>query len=335
MLTSKELAAELSRRGYRVNARLLTKWRADGLLPPLARTKSGHGRRPKYAWQGPDILDRAVAICQLLARHRRVATALLMIWFAGYAADPVRVRDAWIERLNGPAAAMEDDAVVLLAERASKQEMSRIDAAPGDMERLLNETLPLVFTPNYSLSNMDLSPQFFDLVYRILAAITKDPLVKEVFGRTAVTSALQTINETLSLTAIRRLIEATTDEELIAAHRRWENAIRVIGSVAAASLPQGVWGDFPFGPRQPAMAFGGFFLLALLYLDKRGAGPRLDATLARIAAALADIPASGLKLAVLESGTDAAFILQDAATDVEGIWSGFDFRSLLTPSSRR
>jgi hypothetical protein len=74
MMTSQKLVAELSRRGYRVKPRLLTKWRADGLFRPLERVRSGRGRRPQYVWHEPDILDRAVLICKLLERHHRIDT---------------------------------------------------------------------------------------------------------------------------------------------------------------------------------------------------------------------------------------------------------------------
>lgn len=100
-MTQAELIQALKDRGYgQVNARVLTSWRAKGLLPPLTKRGKGQGRGTDEAWDEAEILERAIAIYEFMLEHRRAETALLKLWFAGFDVDPKLVRSAWLRKFE-------------------------------------------------------------------------------------------------------------------------------------------------------------------------------------------------------------------------------------------
>src|SRR5664279_5777920 len=100
-MTRAELIKALRAREYpETNARNLTNWRAKGLLPPLTKRGRGHGQGTHVFWTQPDILDRAIAVCEFMRQHRRTETALLQLWFAGFDVDAELIRSAWLKALD-------------------------------------------------------------------------------------------------------------------------------------------------------------------------------------------------------------------------------------------
>lgn len=328
MITSQELIAELSRRGYRVNRRLLTKWRADGLLPPLARVNSGLGRRPKYVWDEPDVLDRAILICELLGRHRRVDTALLGTWFAGYEIDPVKVREVWHSQLEKAETAFSDDLVVSLAEHVAKQEAPKLKMAESVIEDVLLETLPVLFTRGFSYSSVELDSEFISKVSHVLSALTKGPAADHILSRGSVELALRFLQEALSLAAIRGLVASATGEELTAAHRRWRELMNLVGRLANAAIPEEASKDSPWA-WMSAVAFGRFVILALLYLARRGVGPRIDATLESVKGSLDQNPDLKACFELARRSKDIVATPDDLASNLGAIWDDLDFLTLL------
>jgi hypothetical protein len=104
--------------------------------------------------------------------------------------------------------------------------------------------------------------------------------------------------------------------------------MNLVGRVANAAASEEASGDSEWGWIF-AVTFGWFFVLALLFLARRGVGPRIDATLESVKDSLDQI--SDLKewSKLAQLSRDIVATPDDLPSNVGAIWDDFDFLTLL------
>ena len=101
-LSERELVQVLKQDGVSVSLAQLGDWRKEGLLPPLSSRGRGAGGGRIYFWNDAGILDQARCVRDLLARHGRHSTAILVLWLCGYPVSSAKARRAWLQRARRP-----------------------------------------------------------------------------------------------------------------------------------------------------------------------------------------------------------------------------------------
>jgi len=101
-VSERELMAALRQEGVAVSLAELGDWRKEGLMPPLSSRGRGAGGGRVYYWSEANILDQARCVHDLLARHGRHSTAMLVLWLCGYPVSMAKARRAWLQRARRP-----------------------------------------------------------------------------------------------------------------------------------------------------------------------------------------------------------------------------------------
>lgn len=101
-ISERALIEALKAANVDVTAAQLSDWRKEGLLPPLSSRGRGTGGGRIYYWNDTAIRDQARCVHELLERHGRHCTAMLVLWLCGYPVPAARARRAWLRRASRP-----------------------------------------------------------------------------------------------------------------------------------------------------------------------------------------------------------------------------------------
>jgi len=327
-MTPTQLSRKLYDLGHPVSLRRLIDWRAKGLLPPLSRHGRGRGSGAMNVWEHVDILDQAVTVHELLARHARAETALLGTWFAGYEVDVGRVRDAWTSRLNrtvirvrlsaGPYGDIED--VLGNWSPAIAKKFAREYGLPyEEVDALLLEVLNALFDPSY-IFDVDENLQLVETAKHILSKIVRDSNLQNSLNKALLQGIFNVVQGNFSIYNILNLIVSSTDEDLISAHRQWRGIINIVRRLATMASPA----DFP--GKWLAITFGAPCILILLWLGKRAVASKVDATIETAVQFLDSIPNEqwASMRSQLASGIVNNFQLPPILDQLTEIWADFN-----------
>jgi hypothetical protein len=337
-MTQAELIHALKKRGYpEVTPRVLTDWRAKRLLPPLARRGNGQGHGAHQFWKQPDILDRAVAVCEFMRQHRRVKTTILKLWFARFDVESELVREAWLQGLGRSSNwikrnsewRLEPEAVFSnMAFAATKKSAFGIDRHIAT--EALAEFLHAYFGDSYKL---ELEAVFEPVAAMLAGSLTgKNPTlgIPEAMSGSNVEAFFSLMKNVLSLGAKRRLIVSTTNAELARAHNIWVRIIDVSSSFVRMT------GINLFGPTSPdryapAIAFGGLIIHAILLANRLGMNERIRKSL-RIIEDILD--RNIVSHRIFEKGTNPLDVYSEGEVESiqeqwKFIWDGTDFSKIL------
>lgn len=309
MVSQTQLVAELQERGYHVTERQVRDWRAKGLLPPLNSSSRGRGLGVLRYWEGKErILSQAIAVSDLLDRNGRTKWVPLGLWFAGFEVNLGTVRTLWLESLArtrkewlGTSLSKEEceDAIgglcPHLAKGLSDQDWARNAQLPWTrLEPLLFEVLNAFFNPHPD-PEVAIDEQLADTVRALMLQNRADREHSEFVSRSELEEWLDFIRRNFSVSAMREIIAAATDDDLKMTHHRWRLMLELF-KLLGANASGGVLSDnlHQLG-RRAAFQFGGLCIFGLLLLHRNGKGQLLDSRLEEarttILAQFADSPA--------------------------------------------
>lgn len=250
-------------------------------------------------WEDDGVLVRALTVCDAFNRRKRVDSAFLVLWFAGYEMDFEKVRVAWLSSLNRTKAKWlknasseeecEDALGSLFTPRAKRELLGRAWVREAGLtwkqfEPLLLAVLNACFNTSLEIAFDDIDERMADAVRAFMYRNAKTLDESARVTKADLERILAFVHKNLSLDARQRLILSATDEELSAAHRRWRSAIQILDSLFARVCNGEKRVEIKQTMRQLAACFlGAQCIFALLYLERDGKGPWVDSLLERIA----------------------------------------------------
>ena len=290
MISQTGLVAELQERGYHVTERQVRDWRAKGLLPPLNSRSRGRGLGVLRYWESNEIiLSQAVAVSELLDRNGRTKWIPLALWFAGFEVNLGTVRTLWLETLArtrkewlGTALSKEEceDAIGGLCPRLAKglsdQPWARNARLPWTrLEPLLVEVLNAFFNPHPD-AEIAIDKQLADTARILMYHNRADRECSEFVGESELEEWLDFIRRNFSVSAMREIIAAATDDDLKMTHHRWRSMLELFRLLGANSSGGAVSDDLRQLGRRATFQFGGLCIFGLLLLHRNGKGQLLD-----------------------------------------------------------
>jgi hypothetical protein len=272
MMTPKQLRQALSDIGRAVSARQLTDWRAKGLLPPLKQVGQGRGPGARYFWGEPDVLDRAATVYDALALRSRVQPTLLAIWFAGYPVPISLIRKAWLGQIRGEQRHLRRMARKLggvenvsskFATIASKQQSSKLNISPQDLEEIMVEIFSIACDNKYEFAS-EIYQELFSQVFSAL--ISKDISYTLSLNRITLSKLQQWLKDLTTTQGRREIISSASDSDFLNAHAKW----RVLGKIMQLipGIDRLVDGVGLNQAKQISRSFGGALILILLYINR-------------------------------------------------------------------
>ncbi len=337
-MTQAELIQALGTRGYsKVTVRGLTNWRAKGLLPPLTKQGKGRGRGVDQFWEQPDILDRAIAVCEFMRQHCRTETALLRLWFAGFDVKAELIRSAWLKALDrdltwikrkSDSRADPEAVFTSMASAVAKKSDFGIDRhAAIDT---VTEVLRAYHDEAYRLEIDAVFEPVTTLIESVLTSKNPALDLTDVISERNVVEFFSLMQNVLSLGAKRLLIESTTDVELRQAHGIW---VRIIGVISSFFQLTNITLYDPNNPDRFAFAitFGGIVIHAILLANRLDLYENIRKTPDNVEAVANRNLASNR---ILERGANPLDVYSEEEKisieqQWETIWSEVDFRELL------
>lgn len=293
MVSQAQLIAELEERGYHVTERQVRDWRAKGLLPPLNSRSRGRGLGVLRYWEANEtILSQAIAVSDLLDRNGRTKWVPLGLWFGGFEVNLRTVRTLWLDSLAntrkewlGTALSKEEceDAIgelcPRLAKRLSDQSWARNARLPWTrLEPLLVEVLSAFFNPHPD-AEIAIDNQLADTVRALMYRNRADHECSEFVGVPALEGWLDFMRRNFSISAMREIIEAATNDDLALAHNRWRTVCELFKLLGANASGGTLSNDLCLLGRRAAFQFGSLCIFSLLSLHKNGKGKLLDSRL--------------------------------------------------------
>jgi hypothetical protein len=293
MMSQTGLVAELQERGYHVTERQVRDWRAKGLLPPLNSRSRGRGLGVLRYWEGNEIiLSQAIAISDLLDRNGRTKWVPLALWFAGFEVSLRTVRALWLESLArtrkewlGTALSKEEceDAIGGLCPRLAKglsdQPWARNAHLPWTrLDPLLFEVLNAFFNPHPD-AEIAIDEQIAETARTLMYHNRADREGSEFVSESELEEWLNFIRRNFSVSAMREIIAAATDDDLNIAYHRWRSMLELFRLLSANASGGTLSDDLRLLGRRAAIQFGGLCIFGLLLLGRSGKGQLLDSRL--------------------------------------------------------
>ncbi len=307
ILTQAQLVEELRSRGYGdASETRAALWRKLELLPQFDGGGSGQGRgcgREKCFWTSADVVDRTVAISDLLKTYSRLEDLYLPLWQMGFEIPIDRVRPALMAPLLKAAE------VFSLHEDGSEAIEDLIDEQVAKVCPLVKRKIPFFDVPEESLAvivNIIANPDyaFWDEPYEDGVMKLKEwelsfaQRCREHFGKSMevnrdvaaddkeIFKNAPFINRYLSLPNLLAVMRDCTNEELQAVQRDLQvgrqilMVLKRIVELLSPFLPE----SWRFRPEKMKVVFnfGRIMVWVDLALRRHGFGPLIDQSLSEI-----------------------------------------------------
>ncbi len=239
--TPNDLCAELARAGQKITPRTLRLWRTQGLLPPLkARGRKGYRRGKEQFWQSPNLVVHAVTICRLRELRYPNDEARLVLSWMGFPVLPLKLRAAWLSRLDKMKASFKSRKAH--AERRQESEFSTLEDEISELatpfaRRIAKQlgldrieiTQPIVdlfgltFGTGYAVDVEGLE-QILEFTKLILPISTEGNSWTEDNN---VFATVKFIQVHMSFEAVEGIAKSATELELAYAHRYWRTILKL------------------------------------------------------------------------------------------------------------
>jgi hypothetical protein len=287
-MTPRQLADEMTSRGYPVTLRQLRDWRERKLLPALTQHGMGRGLGKQCYWEDPGIVERAITVYELLERRERFPGAhYLEMWFAGYPADCNAIRKLllteldWTKRdlLDGASDRDEiENALGTISAQMARKMVRNMGTPYANTQALVFEMLN-AFVASVLDPEIDAATELVATANAWLSRSRGSQSPSFSINGENLKAVLKRIARYISLDSQSDRISSATDADLDEAHRRWQAVRRVIGLLAVKHYRGEVSEDIAYTGRQFSVVFGWLCIQGLIYLAKRGMGSLVDSKL--------------------------------------------------------
>ncbi|MGA8615077.1 MAG: hypothetical protein WB760_26050 [Xanthobacteraceae bacterium] len=307
------------------------------MLPPL-RTQGRKGYRRGIArfWQSPNLTTHALTVCQLRALKYPNDEARLALWWMGFPVDAAKVHSAWISRLGKINRNLKSkrDAVInrrgdefsdpedeasalvagLLSELARKFGMGEIVA------QIVIDLFRTVFERGFILEIEFIS--YLSDVMLSQGTISIDD--SELLSDLDFSTVMQFIQLTMTFEAVSGIVRASSNFELVGAHRRWRTLLRVVQSIFPEIATKEDRARFV------AVGFGRICLPAIAAWLRQGKSRQIDRSLSEIGQFNGKYDLRSILLSAIsrnEISADEKKALSELIDRLSKIWgySGFPF----------
>ncbi|HJU10446.1 MAG TPA: hypothetical protein VJ728_06205 [Candidatus Binataceae bacterium] len=275
-----------------------------------------------------------MAAFDLLRRGYPNDEARLVLWWKGFPIEPAKVRTAWASRLGKL-----DLELKSKTDRALRQRGAPFSAIEDEISEIV---LPFVrelaqHTGLDRESLIQLSIDLFGLTFRrgfVVDTSVLDYLRDLIIAGGIAISDMETLSDAdfvgikkfiqtnMIFAAVQEIISKATDAELIHAHRRWRQMLKLASDI----FPE-LRTDKTFA-QLLAAGFGRICLPAIIQLVRDGNSPKIDLTLQEIRSFATAYDARGIMIAGIYRkpvGTDRSRAFFDLIRRISRIWdySGF------------
>jgi hypothetical protein len=294
-MTPAELIQELKRRGLtNLDERRLTDWRFKRLLPPLTDRGRGQARGKHYFWRHPKIVEQTITVYRLLQRKYPSDEATLAIWLLGFSVSASALKMAWQSRLGSLQLHLEDKAEKIVKSQGSEffHPEDKVSALATQFARKLAkqygidfdiviqpviDAFGLSFEAGYVV-DFETLRQFSDIAALLLQRPIDGNATIQLSEFKRIVPFLQT---NMSFSAVQDIISSATESELMQAHKRWREILKII-KIALPEIEYAIeQSELPVG-NFLAIGFGRLCVPTIVRFIRLGQRPQLDHTIREI-----------------------------------------------------
>lgn len=252
-LTPQQLLEHLASSGRVVFPRVLTDWRAKGLLPELKETGRGRGSGKLQYWDDPAVLGQAIILHDTLAGKRRADYARWVLWFCGYNVDPHLVRKYWLGYLKRRRLFRIAEPGELPADKYTA-EIEHLASGLSTEHKMLSAPMAqsiareIIIAENEQPNGPIIEEEFgelFDAAQEIVEKFNQEKGLDISISRELFRDLLRLFRSVVSVAALERTLENASSEELL----RAQGYLKATGSLmrALASASQmGQYDEFKY-----------------------------------------------------------------------------------------